>query len=237
MRLTALQLQRGAPSPSAAERRRRRAREGLPGGPPQGDAADGARPRHAALRARPAGRSSSSSSASSTPTSSHVPTVVFDQSRSPESRELVRRLRQHQPLRRSSRYASARATSCASEIVAGHASVGIEIPPDFARRRLDGEPADVLVLIDGSDSAIASQTLAAANGVALSRSLAELLRDAGSPRAAGSRPAPAAALQPRLAQRQPAHPGPDRHPAHLLGHPARRPSPSCASASAARSSS
>jgi len=48
------------------------------------------------------------------------------------------------------------------EIVAGRASVGIEIPPDFARRSWKGRPADFLVLIDGSDSTVSSQTLAAA---------------------------------------------------------------------------
>jgi ABC-2 type transport system permease protein len=52
--------------------------------------------------------------------------------------------------------------------------VGVEIPPDYGRRRLAGRPADVLVLIDGSDSSISSQTLAASNGVALARSLREL---------------------------------------------------------------
>ena len=32
-------------------------------------------------------------------------------------------------------------------IVGGRASVGIEIPPDYARRRVNGQPADILVLI------------------------------------------------------------------------------------------
>ena len=43
------------------------------------------------------------------------------------------------------------------------------------RRRLNRLPADFLVMVDGSDSSIASQALAAANGVTLSRSIAELL--------------------------------------------------------------
>ena len=102
----------------------------------------------------------------------HVPTVVFDQSRTQESRQLVTEIANtglfdvveyvssHQDLR--------------ERIVAGRASVGVEIPPEYGRRRLAGRPADVLVLIDGSDSSISSQTLAAANGVALARSLREL---------------------------------------------------------------
>ncbi len=40
-------------------------------------------------------------------------------------------------------------------------------------------PADFLVLIDGSDSSVSSPTLAAANGVALSRSMTELMQRAG----------------------------------------------------------
>jgi len=44
---------------------------------------------------------------------------------------------------------------------------------------LNGQPADFLVVIDGSDSTISSQALAAANGVALSRSISELAEKAG----------------------------------------------------------
>src|SRR5262249_498219 len=65
------------------------------------------------------------------------------------------------------------------EIVAGHASVGVEIPPDFARKRLYGQPVSVLVLIDGSDSSISAQTLGAANGLALSRSPHQLGKPSG----------------------------------------------------------
>ncbi len=102
----------------------------------------------------------------------HVRTVVFDQSRTEASRTLLRDFMNtsyfdivaHAPSRAALR----------KQIVAGRASVGIEIPPDYARRRLNGQPADVLVLIDGSDSTISSQALAASNGLALSRSLEEL---------------------------------------------------------------
>jgi ABC-2 type transport system permease protein len=103
---------------------------------------------------------------------SHVPTAVFDQSRTQESRQLVTEfvstglfdvveyVSSHDQLR--------------ERIVAARASAGVEIPPDYARKRLRELPADVLVLIDGSDSSISSQALAAANGVALAQSLAEL---------------------------------------------------------------
>jgi ABC-2 type transport system permease protein len=107
----------------------------------------------------------------------HVPTVVFDQSRTAESRDLIADFVNTSyfdvvgfvPSREALRQA----------IVAGTASVGVEIPPDFARRRLYGQPGNFLVLIDGSDSSISAQALGAANGLALSRSLDELGKKSG----------------------------------------------------------
>ena len=104
----------------------------------------------------------------------HVPTAVFDQSRTPESRQLIRDF-----VNTSYFDVVAQAPSrqdLRGEIVAGHAAVGIEIPPDYARRRLDGRPSNFLVLLDGSDATTSGQALAAANGLALSRSLDELAR-------------------------------------------------------------
>jgi len=107
----------------------------------------------------------------------HVRTVVFDQSRTQESRQLLTDFVNTSYFDIVG-YAPSHA-GVREWIVAGRASVGIEIPPDFARRRLNEQPADVLVLIDGSDSSISAQALAAANGLALSRSLAELAERAG----------------------------------------------------------
>ncbi len=103
----------------------------------------------------------------------HVRTVVLDFSRTEVSRTLVRDLTntnffdviEYVPSRAAMR----------ERIVAGRAAVGLEIPPDYARRRLNRQSADVLVLIDGSDSSISGQALAAANGLTLSESLGELL--------------------------------------------------------------
>ncbi|HEY3203565.1 MAG TPA: ABC transporter permease [Thermoanaerobaculia bacterium] len=102
----------------------------------------------------------------------HVRTVVFDQSRTEQSRELLNDFVNTSYFDIVA-YAPSRA-ALSEFIVAGRASVGLEIPPDYARRRLNEQPADILVLIDGSDSSISSQALAAANGLTLSRSLAEL---------------------------------------------------------------
>lgn len=109
----------------------------------------------------------------------HVRTVVFDQSRTAESRALVADLVNTSLFDVADEAPSREALR--REIVAGKASVGVEIPPDYARRRLLGQPADFLVLIDGSDSTIASQTLAAANGIALQRSLADFAAKSRAP--------------------------------------------------------
>jgi ABC-2 type transport system permease protein len=107
----------------------------------------------------------------------HVRTVVFDQSRTQESRQLVNDFVNTSYFDIVS-YAPSRA-AMKEFVVAGRASVGVEIPPDYARRRVNREPADVLVLIDGSDSTISSASLAAANGVAFARSVTELAERAG----------------------------------------------------------
>ncbi len=107
----------------------------------------------------------------------HVRTVVLDFSRTEESRTLVRDLT-NTSFFDVIEYAPSR-DAMRERIVAGRASVGLEIPPDYARRRLNRQPADVLVLIDGSDSSISGQALAAANGLTLSESLGELLARAG----------------------------------------------------------
>jgi ABC-2 type transport system permease protein len=106
----------------------------------------------------------------------HVRTAVFDQSHTVESRQLLSDFVNTSYFDIVA-YAPSRA-AMREWIVAGRASVGVEIPPDYARRRLNQQPADVLVLIDGSDSTVSSQALAAANGLAFSRSVAELMERA-----------------------------------------------------------
>jgi ABC-2 type transport system permease protein len=107
----------------------------------------------------------------------HVPTAVFDQSRTQESRDLITDFMNTSYFDIVESVPSREALR--QEIVAGRASVGIEVPPDFARRQLYGQPGSFLVLIDGSDSSISAQTLGAANGLALSRSLDALRQRSG----------------------------------------------------------
>jgi ABC-2 type transport system permease protein len=59
-------------------------------------------------------------------------------------------------------------------IITGHVKIGIKIPPDYSDRLLSNRQATVLVLIDGSDSSIATQSLQVASQVGLTESLARL---------------------------------------------------------------
>ena len=99
----------------------------------------------------------------------NIPTMVFDQSRTQESRRLIEQFGATAYLRVIG-YAQSRA-ELQTAIVSGEAQVAVEIPPDYARNLAASREADVLVLIDGSDSSVANQALAAANGVVLSEGM------------------------------------------------------------------
>ena len=107
----------------------------------------------------------------------NIPTVIFDQSRSQESRRLIDQFENTSYLRIVGEVGSRAALQHA--IVAGDAQVAIEIPPDYARNLAANRDAAVLVMIDGSDSSVASQALAAANGVVLSTSVRDLIEKSG----------------------------------------------------------
>jgi ABC-2 type transport system permease protein len=101
-----------------------------------------------------------------------LPTVVVDQDRSSASRELM------DQMRASRTFEIVRVTAnsheARSEIIAGKARVGVVIPPDFAAKQTRPEGAQILVLIDGSDSNASAQALASINGLVAARNLATL---------------------------------------------------------------
>jgi ABC-2 type transport system permease protein len=103
----------------------------------------------------------------------HIPTVIFDQARTQESRALIQGFSNTSYLDIVANVGSREQLQ--QEIVAGRAQVGIEFPPDYSRNLLAGVPTAVLVLIDGSDSSVATQALSAANGVVLQQALKQLL--------------------------------------------------------------
>lgn len=106
------------------------------------------------------------------------PTIIVDQDRSVQSREVIDKLRATKT------FAITRITEdpreARTEIVAGRAGVGIVIPPNFHNSRARGTTAKMLVLIDGSDSIVASGALAAVNGVVSSQNLQTLTASAQS---------------------------------------------------------
>jgi ABC-2 type transport system permease protein len=92
-----------------------------------------------------------------------LPTAIVDQDRSVESRLL------QDQLAASRTFKIVRVTSSPDEarqlIRAGRARVAVVIPPRYRDHRIRGTEAQVLVLIDGSDSTASAQALASVNGL------------------------------------------------------------------------
>lgn len=98
----------------------------------------------------------------------HIPTVVFDQSLSMESRDLLASFS-------ASAYFDIYYTvnsyaEVNQKIDSGQARVGIILPPDFARSLKEGSPAAVEVIVDASDNMVANQAIAVANSIGLIKS-------------------------------------------------------------------
>jgi ABC-2 type transport system permease protein len=107
----------------------------------------------------------------------NIPTVVFDQSKTQESRTLITQFGATSYLQVIGEANSRDELQHA--IVSGKAQVAVEIPPDYARNLAAQRQATVSVIIDGSDSSIASQALNAANGVVLQEDIRRLMTRAG----------------------------------------------------------
>jgi len=106
-------------------------------------------------------------------TAKHIPTAVFDESRTQESRQLIDQFEATSYMRVVQVVDSRQALEHA--IVSGSSQIAIDIPPDYARNLAANRDAHVLVLIDGSETTVATQALAAANGVVLQRALTQLM--------------------------------------------------------------
>jgi ABC-2 type transport system permease protein len=98
-----------------------------------------------------------------------VKTVVFDQDGRRESRELIDRLRNSDTYRVVAYVHSDRELN--DYIVAGKAKVGVKVPVDYSDQLLRGAGAQVLVLIDGSDSSVAGPAMNVAGAIGLDESL------------------------------------------------------------------
>ena len=105
----------------------------------------------------------------------HIPTVVYNADGRRESRELI------DQLKNSDTFYVMRYVQTDHEmndiIVAGKARVGIKMPVDYSDNLLHGMSAQVLVLIDGSDSSVAGQAINVTNAIGLQESLKRVLQD------------------------------------------------------------
>ncbi|MDX2197404.1 MAG: ABC transporter permease [Phycisphaerae bacterium] len=99
----------------------------------------------------------------------NIRTVVLDLDRSSDSRRFVESLRNTQTFQLVDHVLDEAAFEGA--IRAGRAHVGVRIPPDYSRALLSGRPAVVQVLIDGSNSTVATAALNSAKLLGTSASL------------------------------------------------------------------
>jgi ABC-type multidrug transport system permease subunit len=107
----------------------------------------------------------------------HMPMVILNEDRTVESRQFIDRFVNTETFRVVGE--AQNVEQLASDIRKGHASVGLQIPPHFTRDLRAGHPAQVQMLIDGSNSTTALQALNTALGVALTQSIELMMRDTG----------------------------------------------------------
>lgn len=98
----------------------------------------------------------------------HIPTVVFDQSMSEESRELLGSFVSSGYF--DIHYAVNSYEEVNDMIDSGKAKVGIVFSPEFAREVKRGGTASVQVLVDASDNMVANQAMAVASSIGLLKS-------------------------------------------------------------------
>jgi ABC-2 type transport system permease protein len=102
-----------------------------------------------------------------------INTVVFDADGHRESREFIERLKNSDTFHVIRYVQSDRDLN--DEIVSGRARVGVKIPVDYSDRLLHQMSAQVLVLIDGSDSSVAGQAINITTAIGLDESLRRVL--------------------------------------------------------------
>ena len=99
----------------------------------------------------------------------NVPTVIFDLNRDAESRGLIKEFENTRYFRVIGEVHSD--AELHSAIVSGRAKVGIKFPPDYSTNLVNGRPAQVQVLIDGSESTTALQVLNSSQQLGFLKSL------------------------------------------------------------------
>jgi ABC-2 type transport system permease protein len=105
----------------------------------------------------------------------HIRTVVVDHAGTQESRQLIQKFENSQDFTVVAQEFSDEAASEA--IVAGRARVGIVVPYDYSDKLESGQTAQLLVLIDGTESSVAAEAINVSNAIALRESLERALGD------------------------------------------------------------
>lgn len=103
----------------------------------------------------------------------NINTVILDQSRTQESRALLRQFENSDDFTIVAQVGSDQELQ--DWIVRGKARVGIKIPENYSRRLLGGQTAQFQILVDGTVSSVAGQALGTSNAIALRNSLERVL--------------------------------------------------------------
>src|SRR5437899_9132566 len=106
----------------------------------------------------------------------HMATLVLDEDRTTESRQLIDQFINTQTFRIVGEVHSV--NDLAAAIRKGKAYVGIQIPPGFTRNLRSGRTARLQVLIDGSNSSIASSSLNTSLNVIFRNAVLQLAKSA-----------------------------------------------------------
>src|ERR1044071_3089361 len=107
----------------------------------------------------------------------HMPMAILNEDRTVESRQFLDRFVNTETFRIVGEVQNVE--EMASEIRKGRATVGMQIPPHFTRDLRSGHPAQVQLLIDGSNSTTALQALNTALGIALTQSVEMMMNETG----------------------------------------------------------
>ena len=107
----------------------------------------------------------------------HMAMAVLNEDRTVESRQFLDRFVNTETFRIVGEVQNVE--ELASEIRKGRAYVGLQIPPHFTRDLRTGHPAQVQMLIDGSNSTTALQALNTALSVTLIQSIEMMMQDSG----------------------------------------------------------
>ena len=107
----------------------------------------------------------------------HMALVILNEDRTVESRQFVDRFVNTETFRVVGEVQSIEEMS--SQIRKGRAYAGLQIPPKFTQNLRAGYPAQVQLLVDGSNSTTALQAMNTALSVALTQSIESLLRETG----------------------------------------------------------